>query len=373
MLTRFKTIWKSDKVLVISALLALLSMFLIPPSLEYFSYIDFRVLSLLFCLMLIISSLVRLNIFEILGRTLMTGIHSLRGLFLISTLLCFFLSMFLTNDVALITFIPFSIMLVTMCKMEKYMIPLLVLNTLAANLGSMLTPIGNPQNLFLYTHYSISILEFFSIMLPYAIFALVLLLISILLIKNQPLTIEKKPPLPPLKKKKVVIIFILFSLCIFTVLNLLDYRLVFIVVLLTEFILDRELILKIDYHLLLTFVFFFIFIGNMKQLPFVSSTLSHFVQGNELMISIFSSQFISNVPAAILLSQFTKNYSDILIGCNLGGLGTLIASMASLISYKFYTFTTKPNSGKYLTIFTIFNIIYLILLLGFYFILHTFC
>ena len=278
--------------------------------------------------------------------------------------------MLITNDVALITFVPLAIIIFdkmnTKLK-ERWLIPVVVMQTIAANLGSMLTPIGNPQNLYLYAKSGISLVDFIILMLPYTLLAFVLLLLfGIFATRSQKekLSINLNSQNAPLAKRKIVIYLILFILCILTVAKVLSNWITFIIVFITALLMERQVLKKVDYSLLLTFVGFFIFIGNMGRMPAFCSFLEKVITGNEIITAVVASQAISNVPAALLLSGFTKNYEALIIGTNIGGLGTLIASMASLISFKYIAKETPQMKGKYFLNFTITNILFLLAMLA---------
>lgn len=271
--------------------------------------------------------------------------------------------MLITNDVALITFVPFAILTLKKCGQERLVIPVVVLQTIAANLGSMLTPIGNPQNLYLYNLSQMGILEFVLFMLPYTMVSGLLLVISLLLIKGKhEAVVIKEETNMRLSLKKNIIYLILFALSLLSVAKILHYMVVLILVLLVVFIMEKDVLKSVDYCLLLTFICFFIFTGNLENIPEVKDTLQNLITGRELVISVFASQAISNVPAALLLSEFTDNYRVLLKGVNIGGLGTLIASMASLISYKIFANHYNELKGRYFLWFTLANIIYLLIL-----------
>lgn len=273
--------------------------------------------------------------------------------------------MFITNDVSLITFVPFAVMLLTASGMTELLIPVIALQTIAANLGSMLTPIGNPQNLYLYSGFHIPIQEFLLLMLPLTIISALLLVAAIMLLKNKPIDTDTSVPDSHLDGYAHLIAYlILFLVCIACVIHIIEYHIMLIITAVVIFLCDRKLFTKVDYFLLLTFVCFFIFIGNMERIPAVSSLMSRLITGHEAFAGIVLSQVISNVPAAILLSGFTGNYSALLYGVNIGGLGTLIASLASIISYRGYCTAPNARKGKYILVFTIYNLIFLAILSG---------
>lgn len=381
MFTKVKDFFKKETVCCIAFLLAVVSMFFIPPSVNYFSYIDFRVLALLFCLMAVVRGFSSIGVFTRLGTMLLTHVHSLRMLSALFIFLCFFFSMLITNDVALITFVPFTILVLSMAEQKKFLIPVIVLETIAANLGSMLTPLGNPQNLYLYTISGLSIGAFVRIMLPYSFVSAILLLIFILFLPKDTVstataanTANSTNTVTASNTSNVIceavkarknprILFtaylILFLLCLLTVLHILPYQIMFLLVLTGFLLLDYRVLKDVDYFLLLTFLCFFIFIGNMKQISLVHELISKLLVHHEVLMGIGASQIISNVPAAILLSGFTDDYSALLIGVNLGGLGTLIASLASLISFKFYANSNGSDTRRFLGIFTLYNVIFL--------------
>lgn len=381
MFTKVKELFQKETVCCIAFLLAVISMCFVSPSKNYISYIDFRVLALLFCLMAVVRGFSSIGVFTRLGTMLLTHVHSLRMLSALFIFLCFFFSMLITNDVALITFVPFTILVLSMAEQKKFLIPVIVLETIAANLGSMLTPLGNPQNLYLYTISGLSIGAFVRIMLPYSFVSAILLLIFILFLPKDTVSTATAAntanstntvtasntsnviceAVKARKNPRILFAFylILFLLCLLTVLHILPYQILFFLVLTGFLLLDYRVLKDVDYFLLLTFLCFFIFIGNMKQISLVHELISKLLVHHEVLMGIGASQIISNVPAAILLSGFTDDYSALLIGVNLGGLGTLIASLASLISFKFYANSNGRDTRRFLGIFTLYNVIFL--------------
>lgn len=355
---------KKEPVLSIATMLAVLSMFFVVPSKEYLEYIDFRTLELLLCFMLVVAGFQDIGVFSYLGMFLLSKTKNTRQLAGILIFLCFFTSMLITNDVALLTFVPFSIMLLSMAKWEDLFIPVIVLQTIAANLGSMLTPIGNPQNLYLYSLYEISMGTFLLTMFPLTLTAFFLLLLFLFRIKKEEYTMtEEVLPTKP-KMHLFFLYFGAFLLCLSCVLHLLSSHVMLLVIILFILIVNRSLLLKADYKLLLTFVAFFIFIGNMERIPIISETLCNLINQRELLLGTVLSQCISNVPAAILLSGFTKEVTPLLYGVNVGGLGTLIASLASVISYGFYSKVEHAKTAAYMKTFTLYNLLFMMVLFG---------
>lgn len=354
--------FKKETVFCVSLLLAILSFLPVDASFACLEGIDWHVLALLFCLMSVVAGLQKLLVFRRCGNLLISRLHHTRGLFLILIYLCYFSSIILTNDVALITFVPFAILLLPMVEQEKQLIPLIVLQTIAANLGSMLTPLGNPQNLYLYSISDMTLTEFLLHMLPLWCVSLILVTIPVFFFPNVEIRTLTNSELPNRNVKKEFCFTLLFLLCILCVMDLIPYYILFVIILLSLLILDRSLLADIDYFLLMTFICFFLFIYNIKQLPVVTEFLANIIEGNEFLVGTLASQLISNVPAALLLSGFTEEYKMLLLGVNVGGLGTLIASLASLISFKLYAATKNSKSGTYFVIFTIWNVLFLIIL-----------
>ncbi|MBR5317100.1 MAG: anion permease [Lachnospiraceae bacterium] len=364
---------KTEIVLSIAVLLAVASAFVIHPDKEYINYIDFRTLAILFCLMAVMAGLQKIGLFRYVAEKLLGKVSHIRGLTFILIMLCFFSSMLITNDVALITFVPFTFIVLNMImgeESEKFIVPVVAMQTIAANLGSMLTPIGNPQNLYLYGKTTMNFASFMFFMLPYTVIAFTLLAVWCLLFRYQgekkiELKIEQNTGVAQYKKQ-LIVYSVLFALCILTVAHVISYMVTLGIVLFVVFILDKRVLKEVDYALLLTFVGFFIFIGNMGRVPAFNAFIQNIIDGNEVLTSVVSSQFMSNVPAALLLSGFTEQYELLIVGTNLGGLGTLIASMASLISFKYIGKEYGHLKGRYMLYFTITNLLFLIILFAFY-------
>lgn len=353
---------KKEIVLTIAVLLAIISAFFVKPSITYLSYIDYRVLVLLFCLMLVVAGMKNLGVFRMLGEKLCQHVKNTRQLTAVFLFLCFTLSMLITNDVALITFVPFTISVFAMTGYTEFLIPVIVLETIAANLGSMLTPIGNPQNLLLFSLSNMSVGTFILYMIPLTLASFLLIYCFLPLVKRQEILQVTESKEVALDKKKLSIYLLLFFVCLGNVFHLYSYWIVLAIVTVTLLVVNRQLFREVDYSLLFTFVGFFIFIGNIKQVEVVHFLLTTIIEGNEFLTAVLLSQIISNVPAAMLLSGFTTDYEALLYGVNVGGLGTLIASMASLISYRLYVKEFPEKKKSYFMQFTIFNVILLLIL-----------
>lgn len=372
LLQRAVEFFRKDTVLVIALMLAAVSMFFVKPDGEYSSYIDYQTLALLFSLMIIMAKFQRMGLFQFIGTKLLEKVSGSRQIYAALVLLCFFSSMLITNDVALITFVPFAITVLKMAGLENRMIPVIVLQTVAANLGSMVTPIGNPQNLYLYAQSGMGLGSFVMLMLPYAAIAAVIFALMIMRMKSYKVDtalLEEMDKTEFVPNRELVIYGVLFLGCVLAVARVLPWQMMLVLVIAVSLKMDAGLFKDIDYSLLLTFVGFFIFIGNMGRIEVFSDFLMDIMQGNEMIASVLASQVISNVPAALLLSGFTTKWSMLIIGTNLGGLGTLIASMASLISYKQVVKHYPAEKGAYVQHFTVTNVAILAVLLGAFWVL----
>ncbi len=357
---------KQEAVLCAALILASVSILLVPPDGEYINYIDFRTLAVLFCLMGVMSGLQKTGLFQLVAETLLTRVRRAWQLILILVLLCFFSSMLITNDVALITFVPFTLTVLGLAGQEirtRLLVPTVVLQTIAANLGSMLTPVGNPQNLYLYGKAGTTLPQFILLMLPYTIASLLLLSAwSLIQFRAHKAPVEVAFAERTALSGKPLCLWVyalLFFIDLLAVVRAIPYPAALGLTVIGLLLTDRAIFSHIDYSLLLTFIGFFIFIGNMGRLPQFAGLLQKIVSGNEVLAGIAASQVISNVPAALLLSGFTKDFPSLIIGVNLGGLGTLIASMASLISYKLVVRGENGAAGAYFRYFTTANLWFL--------------
>ena len=428
---------KKEPILTVATVLAIISCFFVTPGREYLSYINWRTLILLFCLMAVVAGFAKAGVFRYISRKLSQRMKDTRRLSVGFMLLCFLLSMFVTNDVALVTVVPLTLLTMMGCS-EKAKIQTLVQETIAANLGSMLTPFGNPQNLYLSSYYGIGMGEFLRLMLPYTGVALVILLLQTLISPKEGLggrareaaipeggaseagVLEgrvkeaaipereareagipegrvKEAAIPEGKNREAASLYesgenltgkdemyeealrekllrskgrlvsillygILFIVSMFSVARILDYRILFGIILITILVYDRSVLCNVNYTLLLTFVSFFVLIGNLGAMTQIQAALTQMIEGRELLTAILSSQIISNVPAAVLLSGFTDQGKALIVGTDLGGLGTLIASMASIITFQLYSLESGAKKGKYLLTFTLWNVIDLVIL-----------
>lgn len=365
--------FKREAVLSIASVLAVISMFFVHPDSAYIGYVDFRTLAILFCLMAVMAGFQALGAFKWIARELLNKVRSLRQLILILLLLCFFFSMIITNDVALITFVPLTLTIIDLldiAEQKNWIIPIVVMQTIAANLGSMLTPIGNPQNLYLYGRSGMSAGAFSALMLPYAAVALALLIGWTFLYcrkRNVKMEVHLTEEQPFVPSGILWMYGALFVISLLVVARLVPYPAALGVVLVCVLAVDRKTLQHVDYSLLLTFVAFFVFIGNMGRIPAFRDFLQQMIAGHETVTAVAASQVISNVPAALLLSGFTDRMEALIIGTNLGGLGTLIASMASLISFKYIGAYDGKLRGRYFKYFTVANVVFLAIMLGFSF------
>jgi Na+/H+ antiporter NhaD/arsenite permease-like protein len=352
---------RREPVLVIAAAAALLSCLLVPPDRGYAAYFDLRTLALLYCLMTVVAGLRTAGLFPRLAHDLCGKLADVRALGLLLTLLCFFSAMLVTNDVALLTFVPLSAAMLTSEAHGRDLIRIVTLQTVAANLGSMLTPIGNPQNLYLYSFFDLGMGDFARIVFPLWLLSLVLACALCLRVSRSRLTPELGEA-PRIDARRAALYLGLFALCLLTVFRVLPWPALLAAVIAILLVLDRKTLLQADFCLLLTFMAFFVFSGNLARVDAVDRLLRRLLEGRVYLISLLTSQVISNVPAALLLSGFTDNVRELLRGVNVGGLGTPIASLASLISLKLYSHSDHAHTGRFLLEFTAVNAVLLVLL-----------
>ena len=345
---------KKNTVLCIALLAAFATSLIVPPDAEYLGYFDFKTLTCLFCTLACICALRNIRFFVTLAHKIIRMCKNTRLCVLTLVYITFIGSMFLANDMALLTFLPLGYLVLSSTGKEKYMAFTFVMQNIAANLGGMLTPFGNPQNLYIYSAFNIPTGEFMSIMaLPFVISITVITLCCLIFVKKETLEIHEE--ITKIDPKRAGIYLALFALSIIIVFRVIPYQVGLVIVPLVLFFMDRDALKKVDYPLLLTFCAFFVFAGNMARIPMVREVFEYLLSKNTLIFSALSCQFISNVPSAVLLSQFTENYRELLLGVNIGGAGTLIASLASLITFREYTKHNPTGTKKYIGVFSAFN------------------
>ena len=352
---------KKNMVMVIALLAALVTCFVIPPDKAYWDYFDLKTLTCLFCVLAVVCALKNIRFFYLMAKKIVQIFRTARMSVLALVYITFIGSMLIANDMALLTFLPLGLFVLTSTGKQKYMAFTFIMQNIAANLGGMLTPFGNPQNLYLYTKFNIPTGEFVAIMLPPFVLAVLLItLCCIIFVKPDPLEIKEEKVSMPVGK--TVLYLLLFALSIGIVFRGIPYWIGLIVIPIALLFADRKALKMVDYPLLLTFVFFFIFSGNMARIDAVRNLFSALLDKSTLLVTVLSCQCISNVPSSILLSQFTENYKQLLLGVNIGGVGTLISSLASLITFREYTKQNKGKSRHYILLFSAFNFLFLIIL-----------
>lgn len=361
---------KKNTVMVVALCAAAVTSVIVPPDADYVGYFDFKTLTCLFCVLAVVCALKNVNFFYVLAEKIVECFKNARLCILALVYITFIGSMLIANDMALLTFLPLGYFVLTSSRKRKYMAFTFIMQNIAANLGGMLTPFGNPQNLYLYTKFSIPTLEFVKIMAPPFLFSVALITACcFIFVKPEPIAFEDESVKLPLRR--TVFYMLLFALAIIIVFRFIPYWIGLIVIPLALLCTDRKALKEVDYPLLLTFVFFFVFAGNMARIDSVREFFSGLLEKNTLLFSVISCQCISNVPSAILLSQFTADYADLLVGVNIGGVGTLISSLASLITFREYTKHHPHHAMYYVETFSAFNFAFLILLLGFMFTLKA--
>ncbi len=355
------TFIKKNIVVTIAFLAALITSFIIKPDKEYLGYFDFKTLVCLFCVLAVVCALKNINFFYILAQKIVHKFKTTRACIIALVYITFIGSMLIANDMALLTFLPLGYYVLSSTDKGNYMSFTFIMQNIAANLGGMLTPFGNPQNLFLYTKFNIPTWEFIKIMFLPFIISITVITICCMFVENDPLKIEDTSL--NTSKSRTVIYLLLFAFSIAIVFRTVPYILGLIIIIPALIILDRKALKAVDYPLLLTFVFFFVFAGNMSRIDVVRDIFSYLLDKSTLIFSVLSCQIISNVPSAILLSQFTNNYSDLLIGVNIGGIGTLIASLASLITFREYVKHNPKKMLNYIGKFSVYNFAFLLILI----------
>ena len=352
---------KKNVVMVIALVFAIITSAIIGIDNKYLSYFDYKTLVCLFCTLAVVCALKNINFFYIIARKIVQYFKNARLAVLALVYITFIGSMLIANDMALLTFLPLGYFVLTTTKKEKYMAFTFIMQNIAANLGGMLTPFGNPQNLYLYSVFNIPNAEFVKIMfLPFLLSVVLITVCCLVFVKSEPLKIDDEKIV--LNPKRTTIYLLLFAYSILIVFRVIPYWTGLLVVGLPIAFLDKDALKKVDYPLLLTFVFFFVFAGNMARIEFVRTFFSFLLNKSTLIFSVLSCQIISNVPSAILLSQFTTNYPDLLVGVNIGGVGTIISSLASLITLREYTKHNKGKTMHYIGMFSLFNFSFLIIL-----------
>ena len=353
---------KSEIVLSIAIILTLITCLCVPIDKEYIGYFDFNTLSCLFCMLAVVAGLKSTNAFEVISRKLIGLFHTRRAVIYVLVYGTFLFDMIVANDMSLITFLPLTYIVLHSTQNDKYLAFTFIMQTIAANMGGMITPYGNPQNLYLFSYYGIGTAEFFGILLKQAIAVAILLYICCAFINDEPLKLKNKTKIT-MDKKTFAMYVALFWAVILTIFRFIPYQMTLIEIIVIISIFDRQRFKEVDYGLIATFCVFFIFSGNIARIPMIKDFISTIVVDNTLLAGIISCQFISNVPTAIFLSKFTNNYTDLLISVNIGSLGIIISSLASLITLKEFLRHQPDKFWKYLGMFTFFNSLFLFVLL----------
>ena len=357
-----RAVLKNNVVLLVAISAAAITCFFVPPDAAYADYFDVRTLSCLFCTLAVVSALKNIRFFTFTADRIVRGFKNLRNVVLALVFVTYFGSMVMANDMALITFLPLGYFALNECGQKKVMAFTFVMQNIAANLGGMLTPFGNPQNLYLYSYYTISVGEFFAIMAPPFAVAFLLIAGVCLFVKKQPVEVSAIRPGTP-SPWRTAVYFVLFAISVMIVFRVFPYYWGLAAVTVSLLVLDYKAFAKVDYALLLTFCAFFVFSGNMARIPVVREFFSSLMSRDPLLFGVLSCQIISNVPSAVLLSKFTADYANLLVAVNIGGLGTPVASLASLITLSNYR-QTGGNVKRYLGLFLLINFIFLGILLA---------
>ncbi|MBQ7604672.1 MAG: citrate transporter [Clostridia bacterium] len=367
-MSKLKYFLKNNIVMLIAAAAMVVTVFFVPPDAGYLGYFDFKTLACLFMTLGVVCALRNIKFFSIIARKTVKAAGNLRFLALLLVVMTFIGSMIIANDMALITFLPIGYYALSVAGKEKHSAYIFILQNISANLGGMLTPFGNPQNLYLYSKFGIPTGEFTLIMLPPFLLAIALLAVCCFILKPEKIEITGEYP-EKLNAKRTALYLALFALSVLCIFRVIDWRICIVAVTAALVFADRSALRSVDYPLLLTFVFFFVFTGNLARIPAVQELMSSMLSRGVLLPALGSCQLISNVPTAILLSRFTDNYRELLLGVNIGGTGTLIASLASLITFSEFRILYPGQTKKYLGLFFAVNFIFLAVLGAFAFLI----
>ncbi len=355
---------RKNTVFIIALLAAVVTAFFVPPDAQYLSYFDWKTLSCLFCTLAVICALRNIHFFTVVAHKIVGMTGNIRRAIIAIIMITFIGSMLIANDMALLTFLPLGYHVLASSGQKKHMVFTFIMQNIGANLGGMLTPFGNPQNLYLYNKFQIPTAKFMGIMaIPFAAAIFLILVCCLILIRPEPIRVENQED-DRLPVGRTVLYLLLFAFSIVIVFRLIPYYIGLIVIPAVLLFADRKALRNVDYFLLLTFACFFVFSGNMARIDGVNRVLSSLMAKNPLIVSILSCQVISNVPSAILLSGFTTEYRALLYGVNIGGTGTLIASLASLITFRQYTALEPAGTKRYLGVFTLLNFLFLAVMTG---------
>mgnify|MGYP004683932375 FL=1 len=362
-MTKIKEIIKENPITAVIFAITLITIFIVPIDKEYISYFDFKTLGALYCILVVIECLKDSHFFQVLSKKIIYIFKNTRSVILALVISTFICDLFLANDMSLITLLPLTCIILTSTKKEKYLALTLILQNIAANMSGMITPHGNPQNLYLYSYYNIPTLEFVKILLPQFFIVLILLIIiPMIFVKKESLKLTYNDTYK-VDKKRVSIYLVMFVISLLSIFRVIPIYIGIIIITVSTIIFDRSALKTMDWDLLLTFCLFFIFSGNVSRIPAISTSLTNLLSKSVLITGLISCQIISNVPTAVLLSNFTNNYKELIAAVNIGSLGTLISSLASLITLKMYLKTKKGNFANYLLLFTVINLVFLIILL----------
>lgn len=362
-MNKIKELIKENPITAVIFAITLITILFVPIDKEYISYFDFKTLGALYSILVVIECLKDSHFFQVLSKKIIYIFKNTRSVILALVISTFICDLFLANDMSLITLLPLTCIILISTKNEKYLAVTLILQNIAANMSGMITPHGNPQNLYLYSYYNIPTLEFIKILLPQFFIVLILLIIiPMIFVKKEPLKLIYND-IYKVDKKRVSIYLVMFIISLLSIFRVIPIYIGMIIITISAIIFDRSALKTMDWDLLLTFCLFFIFSGNVSRIPAISTALTNLLSKSVLITGLISCQIISNVPTAVLLSNFTNNYKELIAAVNIGSLGTLISSLASLITLKMYLKTKKGSFANYLLLFTVINLVFLIILL----------
>ncbi len=383
--------------LAAAAVVAAASMLVVPPDGDYLGYFDWKTIGCLFCVLAVASAFRRVGAFDRIARMAIARNGQPRTLALVIVLVTAAFSMLFTNDVALVIMLPLVAAVLVELGQVRLVPAVFALQTLAANLCGMVTPFGNPQNLYLYSYYHLGLGEFLNAMaLPFLVSLAAIVAVTWAITGKAGKTgkagaesagsdraeaeeavaepARRRALAMPLDKRRLIVYGFLFVITLLAVFRVIAFLAAVIMVAVILAAVDRKALAEVDYALLVTFLCFFVFAGNMARIPALGDALGSLMSEWGLLVSALTSQMISNVPAAVVLSHFTEAWQPLLVGVNIGGAGTFVGSLASLIAIRYFALSRKvfprlrtseaPTMGRFLLLFGAMNIAFFVVLLA---------
>ncbi len=355
--------FKNNIIFTIVVVIAAISCFFVPFDKGYLDYFEWNTLACIFLLLLIIAGFANIQFFEKVARIIVKRFKNTRSVIMCLIFVTYVSALINANDMSLLTFLPLAYIVLKYTNNQRYIAFTFIMQNIASNLGGMLVPTGNPQNLYIFSFYKMSLWEFLKIMALPTLMALVLIVIVCMFVKKEPLTYVDNTN-NKLNVKKSIIYGVLYLITLLVVLRVIPWWIAMIVIVIAMAICDWKSFLMVDYTVPLTFVCFFIFSGNMARIPAITNLMESFVDKYTYLTAYISCNLISNVPTAVLLSKFTNNYAHLLVSVNVASLGIIFSSLSGVIALKEYTkvvrkekMPKKRGVWYYIGLDTLFNVV----------------